>query len=172
MNYGEKLSIEAEMRAAQRDMKKKLSGEDKEEVKKVKKKAKPVKEQYKEIKESLKEKEAPKEIAFKDNYEEELIRELFKGDITVSQALGKEDEPEQPKREKSGLWDYVLEDEIEFFDPECSYELTGYRPIDETHGLDFDPAPFVKREESILKLVTILNIRLDLNHMLISDKNN
>ena len=44
-----KLSIEAEMRAAQRDMKKKLSGEDKEEVKKVKKKAKPVKEQYKEI---------------------------------------------------------------------------------------------------------------------------
>ena len=137
-----KLSIEAEMRAAQRDMKKKLNGEDKEEVKKVKKKAKPVKEQYKEIKESLKEKEAPKEIAFKDNYEEELIRELFKGDITVSQALGKEDEPEQPKREKSGLWDYVLEDEIEFFDPECSYELTGYRPIDETHGLDFDPAPF------------------------------
>ena len=40
------------------------------------------------------------------------------------------------------MWDYVLEDEIEFFDPECSYELTGYRPIDETHGLDFDPAPF------------------------------
>lgn len=38
-----KLSIEAEMRAAQRDMKKKLSGEDREEVKKVKKKAKPVK---------------------------------------------------------------------------------------------------------------------------------
>lgn len=38
MNYGEKLSIEAEMRAAQRDMKKKLSGEDKEEVKKVKRK--------------------------------------------------------------------------------------------------------------------------------------
>nr|DAR12673.1 MAG TPA: hypothetical protein [Crassvirales sp.] len=98
-----KLSIEAEMRAAQREMKKKLSGEDEEEVKKVKKKAKPVKEQYKEIRESLKEKDAPKEIAFKDNYEEELIRELFKGDITVSQALGKENAPEQPKREKSGL---------------------------------------------------------------------
>lgn len=139
-----KLSIEAEMRAAQREMKKKLSGEDEEEVKKVKKKAKPVKEQYKEIRESLKEKDAPKEIAFKDNYEEELIRELFKGDITVSQALGKENAPEQPKREKSGLWDYVLEDEIKFFDPECSYELTGYKPITETKGLDFNPEWFTE----------------------------
>lgn len=139
-----KLSIEAEMRAAQRDMKKKLSGEDDDVIKKVKRKAKTVKEQYKEIKESLKEKDAPKEIAFKDNYEEELIRELFKGDITVSQALGKEDETEQPKREKSGLWDYVLEDEIKFFDPECSYELTGYKPITETKGLDFDPEWFTE----------------------------
>ena len=112
-------------------------------------------------KESLKEKEAPKEIAFKDNYEEELIRELFKGDITVSQALGKEDEPEQPKREKSGLWDYVLEDEIEFFDPECSYELTGYRPIDETHGLDFNPDWFTFQIRAERNEVHELNFRID-----------
>ena len=34
------------------------------------------------------------------------------------------------------------EDKIEYFDPELSYELTGYRPITMTDGLDFDPAPF------------------------------
>ena len=34
------------------------------------------------------------------------------------------------------------DDEIFYFDPELSYELTGYRPITMTEGLDFDPAPF------------------------------
>ena len=29
-----------------------------------------------------------------------------------------------------------------YFDPELSYEITGYRPITMTDGLDFDPAPF------------------------------
>ena len=39
-------------------------------------------------------------------------------------------------------WDITKDMKIECFDPTLSYELTGYRPIDETHGLDFDPAPF------------------------------
>lgn len=34
------------------------------------------------------------------------------------------------------------DDEIFYFDPELSYELTGYRPITMTEGLDFDPTPF------------------------------
>jgi hypothetical protein len=25
-----------------------------------------------------------------------------------------------------------------------SYEITGYRPINETEGLDFDPTPFIE----------------------------
>jgi hypothetical protein len=29
-----------------------------------------------------------------------------------------------------------------YFDPELSYELTGYRPITMDKGLDFDPEPF------------------------------
>ena len=88
-----KLSIEAEMRAAQRDMKKKLSGEDKEEVKKVKKKAKPVKEQYKELQESLKEKGIPSAI----HYPMPLhLQECFiylgykKGDFPISEQVGTE----------------------------------------------------------------------------------
>jgi hypothetical protein len=30
------------------------------------------------------------------------------------------------------------------FDPELSYETTGYRPITETKGMDFDPTEFIK----------------------------
>ena len=36
-------------------------------------------------------------------------------------------------------WDFKIGDQIQFFDRSLSYELTGYRPIDETHGLDFKP---------------------------------
>lgn len=31
-----------------------------------------------------------------------------------------------------------------FFDPQLSYETTGYRPLTETKGLDFDPTEFIK----------------------------
>lgn len=44
-------------------------------------------------------------------------------------------------------WDIKIGDEIEFFDPTLSYELTGYRPITETEGLDFDPEPFRERAQ-------------------------
>lgn len=35
-----------------------------------------------------------------------------------------------------------LDEQIEYFDPSLSYEFTGYKPIDEYNGLDFDPTPF------------------------------
>ena len=41
-------------------------------------------------------------------------------------------------------WDVKIGDPIAFFDPTLSYELTGYRPIDKTHGLDFDPEWFTE----------------------------
>lgn len=31
-----------------------------------------------------------------------------------------------------------------YFDPELSYELTGYKPLTMTLGLDFDPEPFME----------------------------
>ena len=49
-------------------------------------------------------------------------------------------------------WDVRIDDEIEYFDPELSYELTGYRPITETQGLDFNPDWF--REPAITKDAT------------------
>lgn len=43
-------------------------------------------------------------------------------------------------------------DSIECFDPTLSYEITGYRPINESQGLDFDPDLF--REDAITKVKT------------------
>lgn len=49
-------------------------------------------------------------------------------------------------------WDVKIGDPIEYFDPYLSYEITGYRPINDTQGLDFDPDWF--REDAINKLKT------------------
>ena len=46
-------------------------------------------------------------------------------------------------------WDYKIDDKIEFFDFEKSYEITQYRPINKTKGLDFNPDWF--REDAITK---------------------
>lgn len=85
---------------------------------------------------------------FADRYEEELKKKLFQ-DITVSKTEDEEESPyyEFPKeghRKRNGAWDVPLDEEILYFDPELSYELTGYRPINETQGLDFDPTPFTE----------------------------
>lgn len=51
----------------------------------------------------------------------------------------------RPKKPQPIQWDVKKDDPIDFFDPELSYELTGYRPITESKGLDFDPEPFRQR---------------------------
>lgn len=48
-------------------------------------------------------------------------------------------------------WDVPKDQEITCFDPNLSYELTGYRPIDQTHSLDFDPSWFTEVRETYLK---------------------
>ena len=44
-------------------------------------------------------------------------------------------------------WDVPKDQQIEVFDPLLSYELTGYRPIDQTHGLDFNPEWFTETRD-------------------------
>lgn len=44
-------------------------------------------------------------------------------------------------------WDIPINQEITCFDPTLSYEITGYRPIDETHSLDFNPDWFTEVRE-------------------------
>ena len=48
-------------------------------------------------------------------------------------------------------WDITKDMKIECFDTTLSYELTGYRPIDETHGLDFNPSWFTEVRETFLR---------------------
>jgi len=48
-------------------------------------------------------------------------------------------------------WDYKIGDEIEYFDEDKSYELTGYIPINKTSGLDFNPNWFTEDSKHFLK---------------------
>ena len=49
-------------------------------------------------------------------------------------------------------YDVTIDDEILYFDPEVSYEITGYRPITASRSLDFDPEWF--REAAKCKIHT------------------
>lgn len=98
-----------------------------------------------EKKEEKKKKALPK---FDTKYEEELIKQLFEEDQKkqnidafdeiVPEYNGPFVHHERPGEE----WDVPLTEEVQYFDPELSYELTGYRPINMEKGLDFDPTPF------------------------------
>ena len=48
-------------------------------------------------------------------------------------------------------WDVPKEAPIECFDPELSYELTGYKPINKTKGLDFNPDWFTEARDTYEK---------------------
>lgn len=45
-------------------------------------------------------------------------------------------------------WDVKIGDEIEYFDANLSYEITGYKPITATKGLDFNPDWFTEARET------------------------
>lgn len=61
------------------------------------------------------------------------------------------DEYRMERSNDKTYWDVTKDMKIECFDPTLSYELTGYRPIDETHGLDFDPSWFTEVRETFLR---------------------
>ena len=48
---------------------------------------------------------------------------------------------------KNRPWDVLCNEPILFFDPTLSYELTGYKPITNKQGLDFDPNWFTEVRE-------------------------
>ena len=78
-------------------------------------------------------KRLPKEL-------EQLVKEVQ----TLNNELKEEESKIIPITEREGYWDFPLSVEIQFFDPLYSYEITGYRPINETEGLDFDPNWFIE----------------------------
>ena len=74
-----------------------------------------------------------------------LIQEVQEKQDNLQQQI---QDIELPKKHKEGVWDVKLDDEITFFDKRLSYEITGYRPITETEGLDFNPNWFTTVRES------------------------
>ena len=96
-----------------------------------------------------------KQPKFAENYEESLIKQLFedkkkKVDEILKDAVENPIVQEQRDKiwvhhkRKDAEWDVPIDEEIQYFDCELSYEITGYRPITMEQGLDFDPAPFVE----------------------------
>ena len=79
------------------------------------------------------------------------IQELIEDVQEKRQQLQEEIKVETKVEHKKGTWDVKLEDPIEYFDKRLSYELTGYRPITETEGLDFDPSWFTEARDEKLK---------------------
>lgn len=60
-------------------------------------------------------------------------------------------EPKKQIESREGKWDIQIGDSIPYFDKRLTYELTGYRPITETEGLDFDPNWFTKARRTKLE---------------------
>lgn len=53
----------------------------------------------------------------------------------------------EQKSEKNSEWD-VIGTDFKFFDARLSYEASGYKPLNETQGLDFDPSWFTEVRET------------------------
>lgn len=72
----------------------------------------------------------------------------------VKETKQKEEEqivlkPVKPVENKE--WDIDINSPIEFFDTNLSYELTGYKPITKTKGLDFNPEWFTEARDTFLR---------------------
>ena len=67
---------------------------------------------------------------------------------------------EKQIEEEKSEWDVKIGDPIDYFDPTLSYELTGYRPITATEGLDFDPKEFTKAADAYRAHGSDASIRL------------
>lgn len=57
----------------------------------------------------------------------------------------------KPVKLEPFTWDVPIYASVEFFDANLSYELTGYRPITKTKGLDFRPEWFTEARDTFLR---------------------
>lgn len=76
--------------------------------------------------------------------ETQQLSEAHQGLLEAAQS----ESPEYKDQPKVGEWDVPLGQPIEFFDANLSYELTGYKPINSTKGLDFDPTWFTEARDT------------------------
>ena len=81
----------------------------------------------------------------------EEIQSLVEEVKEKQKELQQEERPQREIQHKEGDWDVKIGDPIEYFDKRLSYEITGYRPITETQGLDFDPSWFTEARDGKIK---------------------
>lgn len=81
---------------------------------------------------------------------EEILQDIKNKELQedVSEARDLVQKVRQERTNDKTYWDIKIGDKIEYFDPNLSYELTGYRPINETMGLDFNPNWFTEVREN------------------------
>lgn len=80
-----------------------------------------------------------------------LVKEVKEKSQQVQQQTPNKEllsEPTPIPQNKEGIWDVKIGDPIDYFDKRLSYEITGYRPITETQGLDFDPSWFTEARDT------------------------
>ena len=127
------MATKKELEAAAKQAKKDVTAKKKKETAAIEEKQKRTLVAAKIIKEEVIEEIKTPEV-IKKITEEEEIAELRKN-------LEVEKKKERNRKDKDN-WDVKIGDKIEYFDPELSYQISGYRPVTMTKGLDFDPLPF------------------------------
>lgn len=97
-------------------------------------------------------KKAKKKAKSKEEKQEEQLKAMLEYESLIPDDDKAEDEKyTNVVHDSSKEWDVRKEDTIEYFDPTLSYELTGYRPITATEGLDFNPKLFTEAADSYRK---------------------
>ena len=89
----------------------------------------------------------PKELRIKDSELEEAEisfteTEKAANDLDYEDYINSVIAEKTSNKKEEVVWDVKKGDPIDYFDPELSYEATGYRPITSTKCLDFDPRHF------------------------------
>lgn len=92
--------------------------------------------------------EKEKKIKTKREKEEEQLLAILNYENKTPKEEKKSLQFEEIVHDPNKKWDVTLKDPIEYFDPTLSYELTGYRPITKTEGLDFNPKDFTQAADS------------------------
>lgn len=80
-----------------------------------------------------------------------LVEEVQEKQEKLQQQINEELYKEKNPEHKEGIWDVKIEDPIPYFDKRLSYEITGYKPITETEGLDFRPEWFTEARDTFIK---------------------
>lgn len=74
----------------------------------------------------------------------DTTQELSEAHQGLTEASKFESPKSQQINSSNFSWDVPIDQPIEFFDASLSYEITGYRPITLTEGLDFNPEWFLE----------------------------